>query len=137
MSSLKRHLDSFIEQFPKEKHLASDPVQFVHRYDDPKDREIVGLISAVFAHGNVKSVLRTVEKPSSVAFGRSAPVRLCAVPSGNSRRLPAEAEPRKMCPLSDRCDMPSLTKKYKNGLQTPWPAKTIAPLKTSHEGSAR
>ena len=61
MSSLKHHLDNFLAQFPKEKHLANDPVQFVHRYDDPRDREIVGLIASVFAYGNVKIVLRTVE----------------------------------------------------------------------------
>jgi uncharacterized protein (TIGR02757 family) len=59
--SLKYHLDNFIDQFSREKHLSSDPVQFVHRYEDPRDREIAGLIAAVFAYGNVKIVLRTVE----------------------------------------------------------------------------
>ena len=63
--SLKHHLDQFIENFPKEKHLSSDPVQFVHRYDQPLDREVVGLIASVFAYGNVKSVLRTVESALS------------------------------------------------------------------------
>ena len=58
--SLKHHLDHFLDNFPKEKHLANDPVQFVHRYDDPRDREVVGLIASVFAYGNVKSVLKTV-----------------------------------------------------------------------------
>src|SRR5678815_3180363 len=61
MSSLKHHLDNFLAQFPKEKHLSNDPVQFLHRYDDPRDREIVGLIASAFAYGNVKSVLRTVD----------------------------------------------------------------------------
>ena len=59
--SLKYHLDHFLDNFPKEKHLSSDPVQFVHRYDDPRDREVAGLIASVFAYGNVKSVLRTVD----------------------------------------------------------------------------
>src|SRR5437870_7321838 len=59
--SLKHHLDTFIENFPKERHLANDPVQFVHRYDDPRDREVAGLLASAFAYGNVKSVLRTVE----------------------------------------------------------------------------
>jgi uncharacterized protein (TIGR02757 family) len=59
--SLKHHLDHFIDTFPKEKHLTSDPVQFVHRYENPRDREVVGLIASAFAYGNVKSVLRTVE----------------------------------------------------------------------------
>jgi len=58
--SLKHHLDHFIDTFPKEKHVSNDPVQFVHRYEDPRDREVVGLIASSFAYGNVKSVLRTV-----------------------------------------------------------------------------
>jgi uncharacterized protein (TIGR02757 family) len=62
MSFLKHHLDSFIANFPQEKHLAHDPVQFVHRYDDARDREVAGLLASAFAYGNVKSVLRTVEK---------------------------------------------------------------------------
>jgi uncharacterized protein (TIGR02757 family) len=61
MASLKFHLDNFLDNFPRERHLSNDPVQFVHRYEDPRDREVVGLIAAVFAYGNVKSVLKTVD----------------------------------------------------------------------------
>ena len=87
MPSLKHHLDSFIDHFPKEKHLASDPVQFVHRYDDPRDREVVGLISAVFAYGNVKSVLRTVD--SALSYLGPSPARTIAAfdPRRDLRRL--------------------------------------------------
>ena len=60
--SLKRHLDQFIDTFPREEHLAMDPVHFVHLYDEPKDREIVGFIAAAFAYGNVRSVLKTVRE---------------------------------------------------------------------------
>ncbi|WP_394827551.1 TIGR02757 family protein [Pendulispora albinea] len=35
----------------------SDPVGVVHRYEDPLDREIVGLIAAAIAFGNVKTIL--------------------------------------------------------------------------------
>jgi uncharacterized protein (TIGR02757 family) len=62
---LKHHLDHFIDNFPREKHLANDPVQFVHRYEKARDREIAGLIASVFAYGNVKSVLRTVHNALS------------------------------------------------------------------------
>src|SRR5207247_10639937 len=62
MSFLKHHLDSFIANFPSEKHLVHAPVHFVHRYDDARDREVAGLLASAFAYGNVKSVLRTVEK---------------------------------------------------------------------------
>lgn len=57
---LKHHLDTFLDNFPRERHLASDPVQFVHRYDNSIDREIAGWIASAFAYGNVKTVLRTV-----------------------------------------------------------------------------
>src|SRR5215471_15576710 len=76
MSSLKHHLDNFLDQFPKEKNLTNDPVQFVHRYDDPRDKEVVGLIASAFAYGNVKSVLRTVE--AALSYLGPQPVRTIA-----------------------------------------------------------
>jgi uncharacterized protein (TIGR02757 family) len=82
MSSLKYHLDNFLDHFPREKHVSSDPVQFVHRYDDPRDREIVGLIASVFAYGNVKSVLRTVES----ALGYLGPSPVDAIAAFDARR---------------------------------------------------
>ena len=74
--TLKHHLDHFIDHFPKEKQLQSDPVQFVRRYDDPRDREVVGLIATAFAYGNVKSVLRTVD--SALAFLGPRPAQTIA-----------------------------------------------------------
>ncbi len=59
---LKHHLDQFLDNFPRERHLANDPVQFVRRYEDPRDREVAGLIASAFAYGNVKIVLRTVDR---------------------------------------------------------------------------
>src|SRR5262245_7483167 len=70
--SLKHHLDTFLDNFPRERHLANDPVQFVHRYDDPRDREIAGLIASAFAYGNVKIVLRTVAQALSYLGPRPA-----------------------------------------------------------------
>jgi uncharacterized protein (TIGR02757 family) len=42
-------------------HLANDPLSFCHRYPDPADREVVGLIASSFAYGNVKIILRNLE----------------------------------------------------------------------------
>jgi uncharacterized protein (TIGR02757 family) len=58
--SLKHHLDTFLDNFPRERHLKNDPVQFVRIYDTPADREIAGLVASALAYGNVKIVLRTV-----------------------------------------------------------------------------
>src|SRR2546427_2892787 len=85
--SLKHHLDTFISNFPKERHLDNDPVRFVHRYDDPRDREVVGMLASAFAYGNVKSVLRTVE--NAVAFLGPSPARSISTfdPHSDTRRL--------------------------------------------------
>ena len=42
-------------------HLANDPLSFCHRYRDPADQEIVGLIASSFAYGNVKIIIRSLE----------------------------------------------------------------------------
>jgi len=85
--SLKHHLDHFIENFPREKHLSNDPVRFVHLYDSPLDREVVGLIASVFAYGNVKSVLRTVD--SALEYLGTSPAQAVASfdPRTDIRRL--------------------------------------------------
>lgn len=87
MSSLKHHLDTFIDNFPKERHLANDPVQFVHRYENPRDREVAGLIAAVFAYGNVRGVLRTVD--SALGYLGPSPAETIASfdPRKDIRRL--------------------------------------------------
>ena len=43
-------------------HLANDPLSFCHRYTDPADQEIAGLIASSFAYGNVKIILRNLEE---------------------------------------------------------------------------
>src|SRR3989449_5159930 len=85
--SLKHHLDTFLDNFPKEKHLGSDPVQFVHRYQDPVDREIVGLIASVFAYGNVKIVLRTVNSVLNYLGPSPSETIASFDPRKDSRRL--------------------------------------------------
>src|SRR5262245_9611643 len=86
-SSLKHHLDNFLATFPKERHVANDPVQFVHRYDDPRDREVAGLIASAFAYGNVKIVLATVERALSYLGPRPAQALSAFHPGSDARRL--------------------------------------------------
>jgi uncharacterized protein (TIGR02757 family) len=84
---LKHHLDTFLENFPRERHLANDPVQFVRLYDDPADREVVGLIASAFAYGNVKIVLKTVH--TILGYLGPSPARTTASfnPRADLRRL--------------------------------------------------
>src|SRR5262245_61249936 len=85
--SLKHHLDTFLAHFPRERHLTNDPVQFVRLYEDPADREVVGLIASGFAYGNVKSVLNTVR--TVLSYLGPSPVQTIATfdPRQDMRRL--------------------------------------------------
>ena len=51
-------------------HLSNDPLSVCHRFHDPRDREIAGLIASSFAYGNVKIILKNLEVIFS-AIGRS------------------------------------------------------------------
>jgi uncharacterized protein (TIGR02757 family) len=87
VNSLKFHLDTFLDNFPRERHLSNDPVQFVHRYADQRDREIAGLVASAFAYGNVKSVLRSVD--AALSFLGPAPSKVISAfdPKRDLRRL--------------------------------------------------
>ena len=47
----------------------SDPVEFVHRYPDPHDQELVALVASALAFGNVKALRAKIED----ALGRLGP----------------------------------------------------------------
>lgn len=59
-------VDTFLERifarYHRAEYLYSDPLEFVHRYTDPWDREAVAIFGAVLAYGNVKQVRASVEK---------------------------------------------------------------------------
>lgn len=42
--------------------ISPDPLEFLHKYDDYHDIEIAGLLSSVFAYGNIKQIINTLEK---------------------------------------------------------------------------
>lgn len=58
--NLKKTLDALYET-RSQAHLANDPLSFCHRFKNPQDQEIAGLIAASFAYGNVKIILRNLE----------------------------------------------------------------------------
>ena len=58
-------LKSKLEQIYKifdHRYLNSDPLYFSHQYSGKQNREIVGLISAVLAYGNVKQIHLSIQK---------------------------------------------------------------------------
>jgi len=70
---LKEKLEYHYIAFDKSK-IEPDPLQFLHRYSNPADIELIGFLSSVFAYGNVKQIITTIEKitalltPAPVAF---------------------------------------------------------------------
>jgi uncharacterized protein (TIGR02757 family) len=59
-SLLKEKLDTLYATYDR-KFLNSDPLSFVHQYTDPADKEVVGLVCAILAYGNVKMIRRNLE----------------------------------------------------------------------------
>lgn len=56
---LKKHLDSLYRKFDI-KFLSPDPLELVHRFSSPEDREVAGLIAASLAYGKVERILVSV-----------------------------------------------------------------------------
>jgi uncharacterized protein (TIGR02757 family) len=54
-------LDGLQVDFHRREYLSSDPLEFVHRYSDPWDQEVVAWVSALLAYGNVKQIRRSLE----------------------------------------------------------------------------
>ncbi len=60
-AALKRRLDSLYSAYSKE-YLSTDPLEFLHRYPDPEDKEIVGLIASSLAYGRVEGIRASIER---------------------------------------------------------------------------
>jgi len=58
---LKAYLDSLVERFEQPAFIAPDPIAIPHGFDDPRDREVIGLFSALLAWGQRKTVLNKME----------------------------------------------------------------------------
>lgn len=58
---VKAALDSVRARCDVATRRETDPVSFVHRYSDPIDRELVGLVASAIAFGNVKAVMAKLE----------------------------------------------------------------------------
>lgn len=70
---LKAKLDVIAARYDG-RFVDTDPVKFVHRFRDPREQEVAGIVAAAFAYGSVVLIFRAVEKilaqmgPSPRAF---------------------------------------------------------------------
>lgn len=54
-------LDTLYVRYNRKRFIHPDPLELVHRYADPREREIVGLIASALAYGRVGQILRSVQ----------------------------------------------------------------------------
>lgn len=81
-SEIKGYLDNLYNKYNRRSFVHPDPLEFLYRYDDFPDREIVGLIASSLAYGRVAQILKSV---SSVLDRMSpSPFRFLAVASRKS-----------------------------------------------------
>ena len=59
---LRFFLNQLHDRYHRPGFLSSDPLEFVHRYSDPWDQEVVAILSALLAYGKVKQIRRSVEE---------------------------------------------------------------------------
>ncbi len=59
--NLRQFLEPVFQRYHQAKFLGSDPLEFVHRFSDAEDQEIVGVFASVLAYGNVKQIRASVE----------------------------------------------------------------------------
>ena len=65
MKSLKEKLEEHYKYFVKSK-ISPDPLEFPHRFVEERDIELSGFISSVFAYGNIKQIMISLEKIHSL-----------------------------------------------------------------------
>jgi uncharacterized protein (TIGR02757 family) len=57
----RRSLDSLYAHYNRKRFIHPDPLEFVHRYPDPGDREVVAFVASALAYGRVAQILRSVQ----------------------------------------------------------------------------
>lgn len=60
MPELRELLDYHYRFFDRSR-ISPDPLEFLHRYSDPHDIELTGFLASVFAYGNVRQIIRTID----------------------------------------------------------------------------
>lgn len=59
--NLRQRLDYHYNAFD-ESQISPDPLQFLHLYSNRKDIEVMGFVAAVFAYGNIKQIINTLNE---------------------------------------------------------------------------
>jgi uncharacterized protein (TIGR02757 family) len=87
VDGLREHLDALLASSDAKSTRRRDPVDFVHRYEEPRDQEIVGLIAASLAFGNVVAARRSIDRVLTALGPEPAATVEGAKPAELRRRL--------------------------------------------------
>lgn len=61
MTLTRERLDALYARLNRRRYVHPDPIEFLYRFPDPRDRELAGLVAAVLAYGRVRQILASVE----------------------------------------------------------------------------
>lgn len=64
-NELREKLDYHYRYFDRTK-ISPDPLEFPHKYSDPLDIEISAYISSIFAYGNVRQIINTLDRLQNI-----------------------------------------------------------------------
>lgn len=81
-------LEALYDRYHRLEHVADDPLRFPRRYDDPRDREVAGMLAAAFAFGRVQAFLPVLER----LFDRLGPRPASALAAATDARIAALAD---------------------------------------------
>lgn len=59
---LSRALNQIYAEYHRPDFLSSDPLEYVHQYQDPWDQEVVAILAAVLAYGNRIQIRASIER---------------------------------------------------------------------------
>lgn len=77
------YLEEIYRRWNRREFVHPDPLEFVHAYRDPRDREIVGLLAASLAYGRVQQIVASV----AAAVGPLGPSPAAFVAGSDERQL--------------------------------------------------
>ena len=60
MDRLRERLEALYRDLNRRRYVHPDPLEFLYKYDDARDREVVALIASSLAYGRVKQILTDV-----------------------------------------------------------------------------
>jgi len=78
-------LEGLYRRYNRRQYVSPDPLEFLYRYDNPADREVVALIASSLAYGRVAQILKSVAN----ALDRIGPGPARQIAAGNVGRLEA------------------------------------------------